>query len=42
VFLSSTIVDGRFTLRACIVSHRTHRDRIDECIEIVRRAVATV
>jgi aromatic-L-amino-acid decarboxylase len=42
VFLSSTIVDGRFTLRACIVSHRTHRDRIDECIEIVRRAVAAV
>jgi aromatic-L-amino-acid/L-tryptophan decarboxylase len=42
VFLSSTIVDGRFTLRACIVSHRTHRDRIEECIEIVRRAVAVV
>ena len=41
VFLSSTIVDGRFTLRACIVSHRTHRDRIEECIQIVRRAVAT-
>jgi aromatic-L-amino-acid/L-tryptophan decarboxylase len=42
VFLSSTIVDGRFTLRACIVSHRTHRDRIDECIGIVRRAAAGV
>lgn len=40
VFLSSTIVDGRFTIRACILSHRTHRDRIDECIEIVRRAAA--
>ena len=33
-------VDGRFTIRACILSHRTHRDRIDECIEIVRRAAA--
>ena len=40
VFLSSTVLEGRFTLRACIVSHRTHRDRIDECIEIVGRAAA--
>ncbi len=40
VFLSSTVVDGRFTIRACILSHRTHRDRIDECIDIVRRAVS--
>ena len=40
VFLSSTVVDGRFTIRACILSHRTHRDRIDECIEIVRAAAA--
>lgn len=38
VFLSSTVIDDRFTVRACILSHRTHRDRIDECIEIVRRA----
>jgi aromatic-L-amino-acid decarboxylase len=42
VFLSSTVIDGRFTIRACILSHRTHRDRIDECIEIVRRAAADV
>jgi aromatic-L-amino-acid decarboxylase len=40
VFLSSTVIDGRFTVRACILSHRTHRDRIDECIEIVRRAAS--
>jgi aromatic-L-amino-acid decarboxylase len=42
VFLSSTVIDGRFTVRACILSHRTHRDRIDECIEIVRRAASDV
>jgi aromatic-L-amino-acid decarboxylase len=42
VFLSSTVLEGRFTLRACILSHRTHRDRIDECIDIVRRAAADV
>ena len=35
-----TIVEGRFTIRACILSHRTHRDRIDECIRIVRDAAA--
>jgi aromatic-L-amino-acid decarboxylase len=42
VFLSSTVLDGRFTLRVCILSHRTHRDRIDECIEIVRGGVAGI
>jgi aromatic-L-amino-acid decarboxylase len=40
VFLSSTMIDGRFVLRACIVSFRTHRDRIEEAIEIIRSAAA--
>jgi aromatic-L-amino-acid decarboxylase len=38
VFLSSTRIYGRTTLRVCIVSHRTHRDRILECVDIVRKA----
>jgi aromatic-L-amino-acid decarboxylase len=38
VFLSSTQLDGRFTLRACILCHRTHRDRVEEAVEIVRSA----
>ena len=38
VFLSSTRLNGDFWLRACIVSHRTHRDRIDEAIEIITSA----
>ena len=42
VVLSSTILEGRFTIRACILSHRTHRDRVEECVQIVRRAVADV
>jgi aromatic-L-amino-acid decarboxylase len=42
VFLSSTMIHGSYTIRACIVSHRTHRDRIDECIGIVRDAAAAV
>jgi aromatic-L-amino-acid/L-tryptophan decarboxylase len=36
-FLSSTVIDGRFTLRVCIVSHRSHEDRVRETIEIIRR-----
>jgi aromatic-L-amino-acid decarboxylase len=42
VFLSSTILDGRFTIRVCIVSHRTHADRIRECADIVREAAAAI
>ncbi len=38
VFLSSTTIGGRMILRACVVSHRTHRDRIYEAVDIVRRA----
>jgi aromatic-L-amino-acid/L-tryptophan decarboxylase len=40
VFLSSTVLQGRFTIRACIVSHRTHRDRIEEAVEIIRAAAS--
>ena len=40
IFISSTVVGGHLTLRVCIVSHRTHRDRIDEGIEIIQKAVA--
>jgi aromatic-L-amino-acid decarboxylase len=40
VFCSSTLLDGRVTIRACILNHRTHRDRIDEAIEIIGKAAA--
>jgi aromatic-L-amino-acid/L-tryptophan decarboxylase len=40
VFMTSTLLGGRFVIRPCIVSHRTHKDRIDEAIEIVRTAAA--
>jgi aromatic-L-amino-acid decarboxylase len=42
VFLSSTMVRGDYWLRVCIVSHRTHADRIDECAAIIREAAAAV
>jgi aromatic-L-amino-acid decarboxylase len=38
VFMSSTTIDGRFVIRACIVSHRTHRDRVEEAVDIIRTA----
>lgn len=39
VFLSSTRIDGRLTLRVCVLSHRTHRDRVEEAVELIRQAV---
>lgn len=42
VFLSSTTLSGRFTLRICILSHRSHRDRVEECAEIVKRSADEV
>jgi aromatic-L-amino-acid decarboxylase len=42
VFLSSTLVDGRFTIRACILCLRTHRDRVEECVEIVGAAASGI
>jgi aromatic-L-amino-acid decarboxylase len=39
VLLSPTTLGGRFVLRICIVSFRTHADRVAEAIAIVRDAV---
>ncbi len=36
VFLSSTKIDGKFTLRVAILSLRTHLDTIEQAIEILR------
>ncbi|MCU0306971.1 MAG: aminotransferase class I/II-fold pyridoxal phosphate-dependent enzyme [Thermoleophilia bacterium] len=38
VFLSSTVIGGRYTLRVCLLVHRTHRDRVDEAVGIIRDA----
>ena len=40
IYLSSTVIDGRFTLRVCVLCHRTHRDRIDEAVQIIRDAAS--
>jgi aromatic-L-amino-acid/L-tryptophan decarboxylase len=40
VWLTGTILNEHFVLRICILSFRTHRDRIDECLAIIRHAAA--
>ena len=39
VMLTPGVVSGEFVIRICIVSHRTHRDRVDMCLEDIRAAV---
>lgn len=40
VFLSSTVLDGRVTLRLCVLSFRTHADRVREAVEALRQEAA--
>lgn len=40
VLLTGAVVQGRFVIRVCVLSFRTHGDRIDALIEDVRAAVA--
>jgi aromatic-L-amino-acid decarboxylase len=42
VFLSSTMLDGRFTLRMASLSFRTHRRTIDLAIRVLREQAASV
>jgi aromatic-L-amino-acid decarboxylase len=38
VLLSSTRIAGKHMIRLCVLGHRTHVDRIDEAIDIIRNA----
>jgi glutamate/tyrosine decarboxylase-like PLP-dependent enzyme len=40
VFITSTLVDGAFTLRLAVLNFRTHRDRIDYLLELLQREAA--
>ena len=42
VFLSGTQLDEYFVVRLCILNFRTHRDRIEMCLEDIRDAIAEV
>jgi aromatic-L-amino-acid/L-tryptophan decarboxylase len=35
VRLSSTVIENRRTLRVRVVSHRTHRDRVAEAVDLI-------
>jgi aromatic-L-amino-acid decarboxylase len=39
-FCSSTVLDGRLTLRLCVLSHRTHRAHVDETLDVVSGAAS--
>ncbi len=38
VWLTGTTVGGRFALRICVLSFRTHRDRMEACLKDIREA----
>jgi len=42
VFLSSTALDGKFTLRLVALAFRTHLDTIDTAIDVLRRCVQRI
>jgi aromatic-L-amino-acid decarboxylase len=40
VMLTGAVIDGRFVLRICVLSFRTHMERMRMCMEDIRAAVA--
>ncbi len=38
LFLSSTLLDGEFVIRVCILSFRTHQPEVEEAFEIINNA----
>jgi aromatic-L-amino-acid decarboxylase len=42
VYLTGTLLRGRFALRICVLSFRTHLDRMEQCMTDVHEAVAEV
>lgn len=40
VHLTGTMLNGRYALRICVLSFRTHRDRMEMAVEDIRAAVA--
>ncbi|MGH9418644.1 MAG: pyridoxal phosphate-dependent decarboxylase family protein, partial [Thermoanaerobaculia bacterium] len=39
VMLTGAVVNGQFVIRICVVSHRTHMDRMRMCLDDIRAAV---
>ena len=42
VFLSSTAIDGRYLIRICVVSFRTHQDRVQDAVEALIEEARTL
>ncbi len=42
VHLTGTRFKGRFVIRICVLSFRTHRDRMEQCLEDIREGLAEV
>lgn len=42
ILLTPTRLHGRYVIRICILNFRTHRDRVEACLEEIRRAVYEV
>jgi len=42
VYLTGTMLRGRFAIRICVLSFRTHRDRIDMALEDIRAEAAAL
>jgi aromatic-L-amino-acid decarboxylase len=42
VHLTGTLIGGSFALRICVLSFRTHRQRVEECLEDIRASVREV
>ncbi len=42
VFLTSTVLDGKFVIRICVLSFRTHKDRVQAALEDIRAALAEI
>jgi len=40
VYLTGTMLRGRFALRICVLSFRTHMDRMELCLDDIRAALA--
>jgi aromatic-L-amino-acid decarboxylase len=39
VLLTGTLLRGEFVIRICVLSFRTHRDRMEMCLEDVAQAI---
>jgi aromatic-L-amino-acid decarboxylase len=42
VFLSSTTLSGSFTLRICVLSFRTHADRVEHAVNALREEATSL